>query len=177
MQHKTAIIFIYKAIWKNTSYGLVWAKCKNKRNIINHLAQFIEARVRLLPKNPISFFVEEQRLYCFIVSVKEKSWKIDKQTWIFYFLVGRTIWAFIIKATFWLANIAIIWGTIWQWWLPGITQSLISTRKTLRKERVDSYCISVSYLEMVSAVKGQDRNISICLGHNREEKCDVTLPW
>ena len=54
-----------------TSYGLVWAKCKNKTHIICHLAQFIKAR--LLPKSPISFFVEEQRLYCFIVSVKEKA--------------------------------------------------------------------------------------------------------
>ena len=105
------------------------------------------------------------------------TWKIDKQPWIFYFLVGRTIWAFTIKATFWLANIAVIWCIIWQWWLPGITQSLISTRKTLTKERVDSDCISVSYLEMVSAVNGQHRNITISLGHNREEKCDVTLPW
>ena len=30
-------------------------------------------KARLLPKNPISFFVEEQSLYCFIVSVKEKA--------------------------------------------------------------------------------------------------------
>ena len=49
----------------------MWAKCKNKTHIICHLAQFIKAR--LLPKSPISFFVEEQRLYCFIVSVKEKA--------------------------------------------------------------------------------------------------------
>ena len=54
-----------------TSYGLLWAKCKNKTNITCRLAQFIKAR--LLPKRPISFFVEEQRLYCFIVSVKEKA--------------------------------------------------------------------------------------------------------
>ena len=34
----------------------------------------------------------------------------------------------------------------------------------LTKESVDSDCISVNYLEMVSAVKGQHRNISISLG-------------
>ena len=71
---------------------LCGSKCKDKTDIC-HLVQFIKAR--LLPKNPISFFVEEQRLYCFIVSVKEKAslffWKIDKQAWVFYFLVGRTI--------------------------------------------------------------------------------------
>ena len=104
-------------------------------------------------------------------------WKKDKQALIFYFLVGRTIWVFTIKATFWLADIAVICRTIWQWWLPGIAQSLTSTRKTLRKESLDSDYISVSYLEMVSAVKGQHRNISISLGHNRKDKCDVTLPW
>ena len=156
----------------------MWAKCKNKTNIC-HLAPFYRSTV--VTKKSDFFLCIRTTPLLFHRQCWRKgfviTWKIDKQALIFYFLVGRTIWAFTTKATFWLANIAVIWRTIWQWWLLGITQSLISTRKTLRKERVDSYCISVSYLEMVSAVKGQDRNISICLGHNREEKCDVTLPW
>ena len=86
-----------------------------------------------------------------------------KQAWIFHFLVGKTIWVFTIKATFWLASIAVFWHTIWEWWLPGITQWLNSTRKTLKEKSVDSDCISVNYLAVVSAVKGQHRNISICL--------------
>ena len=87
----------------------------------------------------------------------------DKQAWIFHFLLGETIWVFTIKATFWLASTVVFWPTIWQWWLPGITQWLNSTRKMLRKKSVDSDCISVNYLAVVSAVKGQHRNISICL--------------
>ena len=56
---------------KNDQLRTYVGKMQEQTNITCRLAQFIKAR--LLPKSPISFFVEEQRLYCFIVSVKEKA--------------------------------------------------------------------------------------------------------